>query len=210
MRAGKAMETLDGRESRSSLAGVFMAAALEGAGIYDFSHDLVPHLEGIPEQVEQVLSRVHSHGGLSAPAGLADSTSGVGHALGRGRRRSRDAAQRAGQFTRDHARAGGRGALGGARAAARRRRMTARRRRAGRWRAGARTSRSHAVRAGGHRRAALARGDRAAGQQACDVRRQWLADLKAGRLDPRLVSVLTAISRTAGSASRPWPRTIRS
>jgi NlpC/P60 family len=72
IRPGKAMETLDGRESRSSLAGVFMAAAFEGAGIYDFSRDLVPHLEGIPEQVEQVLSRVHSHGGLSAPAGLAD------------------------------------------------------------------------------------------------------------------------------------------
>jgi putative modified peptide len=72
MSAGKAMQTLDGRESRSSLAGVFMAAALEGAGVYDFSRDLVPHLEGIPEQVEQVLSRVHSHGGLSAPAGFAD------------------------------------------------------------------------------------------------------------------------------------------
>jgi putative modified peptide len=72
MSAGKAMQTLDGRESRSSLAGVFMAAALEGAGVYDFSKDLVPHLEGIPEQVEQVLSRVHSHGSLSAPAGLAD------------------------------------------------------------------------------------------------------------------------------------------
>jgi hypothetical protein len=72
MRPGKAMETLDGRESRSSLAGVFMAAAFEGAGIYDFSRDLVPHLEGVPEQVEQVLSRVHSHGGLSPPAGLAD------------------------------------------------------------------------------------------------------------------------------------------
>jgi putative modified peptide len=72
MSAGKAMQTLDGRESRSSLAGVFMAAALEGAGVYDFSRDLVPHLEGIPEQVEQVLTRVHSHGGLSAPAGFAD------------------------------------------------------------------------------------------------------------------------------------------
>ena len=70
--AGKAMETLDGRESRSSLAGVFMAAAFEGAGVYDFSKDLVPHLHGIPEQVEQVLSRVHHRGGLTTPAGLAD------------------------------------------------------------------------------------------------------------------------------------------
>jgi hypothetical protein len=72
MGTGKAMDTLDGRESRSSLAGVFMAAALEGAGIYDFSKDLTPHLQGIPEQVEQVLSRAHSHGGLAPPAGFAD------------------------------------------------------------------------------------------------------------------------------------------
>jgi cell wall-associated NlpC family hydrolase len=72
MSAGKAMETLDDRESRSSLAGVFMAAALEGAGIYDFSSGVVPHLEGIPKQVEDVLSRVHGHGGLTTPAGLAD------------------------------------------------------------------------------------------------------------------------------------------
>jgi cell wall-associated NlpC family hydrolase len=72
MGAGKAMDTLDGRESRSSLAGVFMAAALEGAGVYDFSKDFAPHLQGIPEQVQQVLSRAHNHGGLSAPAGFAD------------------------------------------------------------------------------------------------------------------------------------------
>jgi putative modified peptide len=50
MSAGKAMETLDGRESRSSLAGVFMAAALEGAGIYDFSRDLVPTWTGFPSR----------------------------------------------------------------------------------------------------------------------------------------------------------------
>lgn len=68
MSTGKAMETLDDRESRSSLAGVFMAAALEGAGVYDFSRDLVAHLDGIPEQVEQVLSRGHDQGG----PGLAD------------------------------------------------------------------------------------------------------------------------------------------
>jgi NlpC/P60 family len=56
--AGKAMETLDGRESRSSLAGVFMAAALEGAGGFDVVKDVVPHLEQVPESVGQVLSRV--------------------------------------------------------------------------------------------------------------------------------------------------------
>jgi hypothetical protein len=72
MSAGKALDTLDGRESRSSLAGVFMAAALEGAGVYDFSGDLVPHLQGIPEQVEHVLAGVHNHAALTPPAGLAD------------------------------------------------------------------------------------------------------------------------------------------
>ena len=34
MGAGKAMMTLDQRESKSSLAGVMMAAAMEGVGIY--------------------------------------------------------------------------------------------------------------------------------------------------------------------------------
>ena len=37
--AGKAMDTLDVRESRSSLAGVLMAAAFEGVGVYDFAKD---------------------------------------------------------------------------------------------------------------------------------------------------------------------------
>ena len=56
--SGKAMETLDVRESRSSLAGVFMAAALEGVAGYDLVKDAAPHLENIPESVGQVLSRV--------------------------------------------------------------------------------------------------------------------------------------------------------
>jgi NlpC/P60 family len=56
--AGKAMETLDERESRSSLAGVFMAAALEGAGGFELVRDAVPHIEEVPESVGQVLSRV--------------------------------------------------------------------------------------------------------------------------------------------------------
>ena len=43
--AGKAMHTLDIRESRSSLAGVMMAAAMEGIGVYEFSKHVVPHLE---------------------------------------------------------------------------------------------------------------------------------------------------------------------
>ena len=55
---GKAMDTLDVRESRSSLAGVLMAAAFEGVGAYDFARDLVPHLSDVPDSVESVLSRV--------------------------------------------------------------------------------------------------------------------------------------------------------
>ena len=57
--AGKAMHTLDIRESRSSLAGVMMAAAMEGMGVYEFSKHVVPHLDDIPAAVGDVLSRVN-------------------------------------------------------------------------------------------------------------------------------------------------------
>src|SRR3954452_7555637 len=56
--AGKAMLTLDVRESKSSLAGVMMAAAMEGIGLYQFSEHVLPHIEEIPGQVGDVLSRV--------------------------------------------------------------------------------------------------------------------------------------------------------
>src|SRR6186997_1146224 len=56
--AGKAMYTLDVRESKSSLAGVMMAAAMEGVGIYQFSENVLPHLEEIPGHIADVLSRV--------------------------------------------------------------------------------------------------------------------------------------------------------
>jgi putative modified peptide len=55
---GKAMMTLDIRESKSSLAGVMMAAAMEGAAIYQFTENLLPHLDEIPGQIADVLSRV--------------------------------------------------------------------------------------------------------------------------------------------------------
>src|SRR3954453_11494616 len=55
---GKAMMTLDIRESKSSLAGVMMAGAMEGVGIYQFTENVLPHLEEIPGQVADVLSRV--------------------------------------------------------------------------------------------------------------------------------------------------------
>ncbi|HET6547175.1 MAG TPA: hypothetical protein VFG79_01875, partial [Solirubrobacter sp.] len=56
--AGKAMHTLDIRESKSSLAGVMMAAAMEGVGIYQFTENVLPHLEEVPGAVADVLSRV--------------------------------------------------------------------------------------------------------------------------------------------------------
>ncbi len=57
--AGKAMVTLDVRESRSSLAGVMMAAAMEGVGLYHFSEDVLPHLADVPSEIGDVLSRVN-------------------------------------------------------------------------------------------------------------------------------------------------------
>src|SRR5215217_1787719 len=57
--AGKAMMTLDLRESKSSLAGVMMAAAMEGIGVMQFVEHVAPHLDDIPEAVENVLSRVN-------------------------------------------------------------------------------------------------------------------------------------------------------
>jgi hypothetical protein len=71
--AGKAMHTLDARESRSSLAGMFMAAAVEGVGVYDFSKDFTPHVEGIPEAVGQVISRVNPEAIAAVPAAEAPS-----------------------------------------------------------------------------------------------------------------------------------------
>src|SRR5918996_1744883 len=57
--AGKAMMTLDVRESKSSLAGVMMAAAMEGVGIYQFSENVLPHIDDVPDVVGDVLSRVN-------------------------------------------------------------------------------------------------------------------------------------------------------
>jgi cell wall-associated NlpC family hydrolase len=42
---GDPMQTLDFRESRSSVAGVMIAAAVEGIGIYELGKHLLPHLE---------------------------------------------------------------------------------------------------------------------------------------------------------------------
>src|SRR5215211_1194611 len=88
--AGKAMMTLDLRESKSSLAGVMMAAAMEGVGVMQFVEHVAPHLDDIPEAIENVLSRVNlpAIGGSpahspapSAPA-VPDGTDGAGAANG--------------------------------------------------------------------------------------------------------------------------------
>jgi len=84
--AGGAMHTLEMRESRSSLAGVMMAAAMEGMGVYEFTKHIAPAFEGIPEAVNDVLSRVNlpalpGGGALASssppPAPLIDPTDGV-------------------------------------------------------------------------------------------------------------------------------------
>jgi cell wall-associated NlpC family hydrolase len=59
MGAGKAMMTLDVRESKSSLAGVLMAAAMEGVGLYQLSEHVLGHLDDLPAEVGDVLSRVN-------------------------------------------------------------------------------------------------------------------------------------------------------
>src|SRR3954471_5557966 len=74
---GKAMHTLDMRESKSSLAGVMMAAAMEGVGIYELTENVLPHLEDVPGHIADVLSRVDLpaipglHHGASAAAEAA-------------------------------------------------------------------------------------------------------------------------------------------
>jgi cell wall-associated NlpC family hydrolase len=71
--AGKAMHTLEVRESRSSLAGVMMAAAIEGIGVLGFVEHVVPAAAAVPGKVQDVLSRVNlpavggARGALAAP-----------------------------------------------------------------------------------------------------------------------------------------------
>ena len=57
--AGNAMMTLDLRESKSSLAGVMMAAAMEGVGVFQFAQHVAPALGDIDNAVGDVLSRVN-------------------------------------------------------------------------------------------------------------------------------------------------------
>ena len=87
-RSGKALMTLDIRESRSSLAGVMMAAALEGFGIYQLVEHVGPALGDAPDAVHDVLSRVNLpavgslQGALSAPPAEAAAGAGNGGANG--------------------------------------------------------------------------------------------------------------------------------
>jgi NlpC/P60 family len=53
------VEALEARESRSSLGGVVLVAAMEGVGLYEVSQRLLPNLEGLPAEVADVLTRVN-------------------------------------------------------------------------------------------------------------------------------------------------------
>jgi cell wall-associated NlpC family hydrolase len=153
--SGKAMETLDGRESRSSLAGVFMAAAVEGAAAYEVVGELVPHLDGIPESVGKVLSRVD----LAAIPGLHVDTAEA----------AEPPANAAGEFRAVVPAANGAGAAEHVDAAL-----------YGQEGRGASPSQEAAALLHNKRVAFDADG---------------IADLKAGRIDPRVASVLSVISR---------------
>src|SRR3954453_242764 len=145
---GKAMDTLDGRESRSSLAGVLMAAALEGVGIYDFGRDVLPHIADVPEAVGQVLSRLEVPAAAASVEPPASSDAGEFPAI------TPDQAP-------DH------------HAAA----------------AAADASDAGASAHGSHEALALLH-DRRVTFDA-----NGIADMKSGRMDPRIVSALSAISR---------------
>ena len=73
--AGKAMMTLENRESKSSLAGVMMAAAMEGVSVYQFGEHVMPHIEDVPGVVGDVLSKVNLPA-LSAPLDLKGALAG--------------------------------------------------------------------------------------------------------------------------------------
>ena len=143
--AGKAMMTLDMRESKSSLAGVMMAAAMEGVGIMQFAEHVAPHLDDIPEAIGDVLSRVNlpAVGGSLAPPPTPTAAAGARRRR-RGRRRRRRRARRRGWQRRGAccrgARGRGRRARRGGRGA--RRRWGPRPRHAGGGRCGRRAGRS--------------------------------------------------------------------
>src|SRR5919197_462216 len=67
---GSAMQTLEARESRSSLAGVMMAAALEGIAGVGLAHHAAGNGQGLPREVHRVLARHEDQQGpAAAPAG---------------------------------------------------------------------------------------------------------------------------------------------
>ena len=72
--SGKAMHTLELRESRSSLAGVVMAVAAEGVGVAEL-RGLVGH--GLHGQARAAALKALHGGGLKEPRGLR--SGGVGH-----------------------------------------------------------------------------------------------------------------------------------
>src|SRR4051812_13749241 len=70
-RAGDPMQTLDFRESRSSVAGVMMAVAVEGLGIYELGRHVLPGVEDA-----QAASRDAPPGGGASDAQVDPSQAG--------------------------------------------------------------------------------------------------------------------------------------
>src|SRR3954463_14604845 len=62
---GKLMQTLDIRESRSSLAGAMMAAAVEGFGVYEGSSHLIGHVDSAQA------AEPHPHAAAMAASGAS-------------------------------------------------------------------------------------------------------------------------------------------
>src|SRR3954454_9350552 len=65
---GKLMQMLDIRESRSSLAGALMAAAIEGFGVYEGSGHLIGH----GESAQAAEPHAHAAANAASGASLAD------------------------------------------------------------------------------------------------------------------------------------------
>jgi cell wall-associated NlpC family hydrolase len=53
------VQALEARESRSSLGGVVMVAAIEGVGLYEMSERLLPNINALPTEVADLVSRVN-------------------------------------------------------------------------------------------------------------------------------------------------------
>ena len=201
--------TLEVRESRSSLAGVMLAAAMEGVGVAEFVRHMAPHLSEVGSAVTGVLSQIN----LPAIRDLVPDSAG---AAARRRWRCRswtrrpgraataapvvDAAAAAARRRRPRRRPRGPrgpGAAGGVRLGVRRAGAAGRRAREGAGRGGRRAARRRAAR----RRAARRR--RAAGRGRCRTARRGRSARRAPRRPPRPAPAAAEARPGSGSGPRP-------